>query len=257
MLRLDHLIIHIDSDEEILNKLKKKISPLGYPFDPESGKQTTEFKSSNIWIGNQSLELVRLLEPSGSGWERRWVERYNQGHRGACALVIATRELVRLRKELEKKRLQIYDEKKVSPKDIIGIFTDLLGIKKSVPWKKIYLAPIPGTEMEIGFIEYESDAEANLQPFRKPNAEENGITGIHRVKIYLPQWEEGIEYLGTIFPQLTESKAQYRIRLRDTELFFFRSEPGEFSVKLETHSEKKEFVGGKFEIENVVVKTTG
>ncbi|MBD3286796.1 hypothetical protein GF359_09250 [candidate division WOR-3 bacterium] len=257
MLRLNHLIVHIDNDEEILTGLKKELYPQGYPFNPESGEKGGGYQASNIWIGKQYIQLVRLTREAGTGWEERWVKAYNEGHRGPVALIIATHRLDELREGFEKQDLDIQIPKKASSKDIIGLFTDLLGITKQAPWKILYLPSIPGTDMEIGFIEYQGNAEEELAEIMKPNSANNGITSINRAKIYLPQWEEGMEYLGKIFPDLKDSKSQYRIRMLDSELLFFRSEPGEFGVKLETSCEKKDLVGGKFDIENLSVKTTG
>jgi len=257
MIRLDHAILHIDNDEQILQGLKKTISGLGYPFNPASGEHTHGFAASNLWIGNSYIKFTCLKTETGSGWEERWIEEYNNGHRGICALVVATRELDSVKASLTENGIEIYETKKKAGKDIIGLFTDLLGLKKTLPWKAFFTPAIPGTKMELGFIEYDAASLEELRAAMIPNSAENGIKGIHRAKIYLPEWEEGLNYLGKIFPQLQESKAQYRVRLRDTELFFFRSEPGEFSVKLETRCENKEFVGGKFEVENLSVKTTG
>lgn len=48
MERLDHFIIHIDNNPDIITFLKAILSELGFPFQLEWGKGTREFKEANI-----------------------------------------------------------------------------------------------------------------------------------------------------------------------------------------------------------------
>lgn len=79
MMRLDHFVVHIDNDQAKLESLKSQIEPIGFPFNPHSGKGTKGFKVANIWIGDQYLELVWLKTKDGGGWREQWVDKYNQG----------------------------------------------------------------------------------------------------------------------------------------------------------------------------------
>lgn len=265
-MRLDHFVIHVDNDVKILEALKKEIAPLGFPFNPESGKHTQGFVTTNIWIGEQYLEIVHLLQPSVRGWNPRWVEGYNQGKRGVFSIFIAVKDLDEVHKELLERGIEIpIPEPKQSlakaSKDILAAVTGLLGLvqskqKKTFPWRSLSLPPVPGTDMDISFLEYDEEAAEEIKTLMKPNAEEYGITGIHRAKIYLPLWDEGIGFLQKVFPQLLGATTQQKVELKEDELLFFRSDPeAGLKLKLEASAEHKKYAGKKFQIENVEVKT--
>lgn len=265
-MRLDHFLIHVDNDAAILENLKKEIVPLGFPFDPGSEKSTQGLAVSNIWIGEQYLQIVRLLQPSVRGWNPRWVECYNEGKRGVFSIFIAVKELDEVYEGLVERGIEIPEpEPKQSlvktSKDILEAVTGFLGLgqskqKKISPWRSLNLPPIPGTDMDINFLEYHEDSEKDIKTLMKPNAEEYGITGIHRVKIYLPLWNEGIEFLQKVFPQLLQTTTQQKVELRKDELLFFRSDPeAGLEVKLKATAEDKRYAGNKFQIENVEIKT--
>lgn len=61
MIRLDHFVVHIDQDQTKLEFLKDKIAPIGFPFNPTSGKRTKGFQVANIWIGDRYLELILMV----------------------------------------------------------------------------------------------------------------------------------------------------------------------------------------------------
>lgn len=258
MLRLDHFVVHVDNEQQALDELKKNLAPLGFPLDLTKGKSTQGFKISNLWVGRQYFEIVRLLQHAASGWPRHWVDRYNRGVRGIYCLFIATRELDNLKEEFKQKGLDVHEPLKKASRDLLATVSEILGLsaKKTVASRSIYLPPVPGTDLELGFIEYDPVTETNLKEHMVPNAEEYGITGINRAKLYLPEWNEGIDYLCRVFPQLSESRGQQKIKLVESELLFFRSDPEDgLHVKLEAPCINKEYTGGKFSIRNVEVKT--
>ncbi|MEA3312046.1 MAG: hypothetical protein U9Q76_07495 [candidate division WOR-3 bacterium] len=263
-MRLDHFLIHVDNDAAILEELKETIVPLGFPFDPGSEKSTHGLAVSNIWIGEQYLQIVRLLQPSVRGWNPRWVECYSEGKRGVFSIFIAVKELDEVYEGLVERGIEIPEPKQSlvkTSKEILEAVTGFLGIgqskqKKISPWRSLNLPPIPGTDMDISFLEYHEDSEEDIKLLMKPNAEEYGITGIHRAKIYLPLWENGIGFLQKVFPQLIGATTQQKVELKEDELLFFRSDPeAGLKVKLEATSEQKKYTGNKFQIENLEVKT--
>ena len=265
-MRLDHFVIHVDNDAAILENLKKEIVPLGFPSDPGPEKSTQGLAVSNIWIGEQYLQIVRLLQPLVRGWNHRWVERYSEGKRGVFSIFIAVKELDEVHEGLVERGIESPEpEPKQSlvktTKGILEAVTGFLGLeqskqKKISPWRSLNLPPIPGTDMDISFLEYHEDSEKDIKTLMKPNAKEYGITGIHRAKIYLPLWEDGIRFLQKVFPQLIGATTQQKVELKEDELLFFRSDPeAGLKVKLEATSEQKKYTAKKFQIENVEIKT--
>lgn len=247
MLRFDHFVIHIDNDAGILERLKQTVEPLGYPFDISQGKETQGFKTSNIWVGREYIEIVRLLSPDGGGWERHWVQRYNRGKRGVFALFLATDELDTLYHELKERNMDVQKPRRPVLRSLFGL------INQSAPWRSLYLPPIPGTNLELDFLQYDKGAE---EKYMKPNSREKGITGIHKAKIYIPEWDEGIEFIRKVFPRLLEAKSENMLKFGQDQLLFFRSEPEEQEgIKLEARSSNTDLVGSKFTIENLEMET--
>ncbi len=56
-------------------------------------------------------------------------------------------------------------------------------MQKKLPWRFSITSKIPGTEIELGFIEYDKGAEAKFAPYMVPNSSENGISSIACAKI--------------------------------------------------------------------------
>lgn len=250
MLRFDHFVIHIDNDAGILERLKKTIVPLGFPFDISSGKETQGFKTSNIWVGREYIEIVRLLSPDGGAWEPHWVHRYNRGKRGMFALFLATDELDTFYHELKERNMNIEKPRRPVFKSLFGL------INQPAPWRSLYLPPIPGTSLEIDFLQYDKGAFERFSVYMKPNSTKKGITGIHKAKIYIPEWDEGIEFIRKVFPRLLAAKSENMLKFGQDQLHFFRSEPEEQErIKLEAFSSNPDFTGSRFTIENLELET--
>lgn len=194
-MNFDHVVVHIDNDEQILSDLKQKAENVGVPFEPSWGKGTKGFKTSNIWIGRQYFEIIRLLHPDGGGWEQRWVSKYNVGKRGAFCLFLQTNNIHSVANKLRAYGLAIDGPKRLSFKGFFGL------IKKTLPWELIYLPAIPGTDLEIGFIQYDPDPKDRIKQFLVPNADENGIAGITSAEVTLPLSAEVRQFLQKLFPE--------------------------------------------------------
>jgi hypothetical protein len=59
-MRIDHIVVHIDKDAEKFDALSSAINDQGFPFNPNAGKRSLEYRVSNINIGNEYIELVGL-----------------------------------------------------------------------------------------------------------------------------------------------------------------------------------------------------
>jgi hypothetical protein len=201
-----------------------------------------------------------------SKWKPRWSQAYLKGYRGVIAIYIQTRELDETYNSLKEKGVDVSFPKpeniiqKTSSK-VIETMSKLLNLgkntQKSLPQMRyLNLPPLPGTDLEISFIEYNQEIEERMQDVMVPNSRENGIMGIKRIKIYLPKWKKSIEFLSKVFPQLAGSTTQFKVDLKESDIVFYRSEPDEpLAVKLETIATDKRYTGGKFQINNLEVKT--
>lgn len=247
--------MHVDNDDELIAEIKQTAKASGFQLVSKAEDNSAAYQVFNLYVGEQYIKIVRILQSSGGNWKKSWLQAYNQGKRGVFSLVLETNDIDGLYEKLTKNGFEIPAPRKTAPKDILEIFSDLLGLKKLPPWRILNLPPIPGTDMEISFIEYDEDSHTAIREIMQPNSNKYGITAVKRIKIYLPDWEEGIAYLGKVFPTFTGSRGQHRIELGAGEILLFRTEPEDgLRLKLETLCEDKEYLNKKFQIENLELK---
>lgn len=248
MIRLDHFVVHVDEDMHQLLKLKQRIEPLGFPFEPEWGKGTKGFKTANIWIGDQYFEIVWLKTPDGGGWKKEWVKQYHQGSRGIIALFLLTDELNNIRNGLAERGIAVSEPERIRFRWFFGL------LKKTLPWKMVYTDPIPGTNLQISFIEMDSPrAMKQMRKYMVPNSREKGIDGIHKATVKFPFTQEAIHYLQCLFPEITLRNGTYVFDMGETKLCFQNETKARWHVELEAHSCSKINDRTYFEIENVKV----
>lgn len=87
-MRLDHFVVHVDANSAKLKQLALDAEVAGMPCDLGKGKGTSGFKAANIWVGDQYFEIVWLKRPDGGGWQKDWVDLYNDGKRGAFCIFL-------------------------------------------------------------------------------------------------------------------------------------------------------------------------
>ena len=194
---LDHFVVHIDDEPSVLPDLKTRLAAVGVPFEPDWGKGTRGFKAGNVWIGRQYVEIIRILRRDGGGWVDRWVERHHRGKRGLYCLFLKTERLDDLLIGLRAAGIETSDPERVTYRAFFGLF------KKTMPWRTLYLPPIPGTDLELAFIAYDPDPRDVMKAHMVPNADENGITGVHDARLRLPLTDEARDFLRRVFPRAT------------------------------------------------------
>lgn len=249
MTRLDHFVVNIDNDMGKLKELKRWIEPLGFPFEPTWGKGTKGFKVANIWIGLQYLEMVWLKKEDGGGWKADWVEKYNKGHRGIIAVYLMTDRLDEIREELRRRGVPVSEPERVSFRWFFGL------LKKTMPWRSIFTAPIPGTDLQICYGELDSpDIMEKMKAYMVPNAAVNGIEGIKEAIVRGNFSEEAWGYIQKLFPNAEEKGTCLRYDMGTTCLSFEAwGKPG-LSVELKAVTANEKYLGKGFEIENLRIR---
>lgn len=247
-MKLDHFVVHIDNDEKILSNLKSIIEPMGFPFELNRGKGTQGFKVANIWIGRQYFEIVRLLHSDGGGWVHKWVKHYNNRIRGLYCIFLATNDIDNIVCDLKDRGVEVEGPERVSFKGFFGL------IQKMMPWRHIYLPPIPGTHLEIGFIEYDPDPQDRFKTYFTPNSDKYGIKGIHSAIIQLPMTNDSRVFLQKIFPKSSANENQLNIPLSEGNLLF-QHHPEQVDITLLTETSDQNRKGQTFRILDVTVKT--
>ncbi|MBA2134103.1 hypothetical protein [Capillibacterium thermochitinicola] len=250
MVRLDHFVVNIDNNMEKLKELKKQIEPLGYPFEPTWGKGTKGFKVANIWIGLQYLEMVWLKKKDGGGWKPDWVEKYNNGHRGIIAIYLMTDKLDEIREELKGRGIPVSDPERISFRWFFGLF------KKTMPWRSIFTASIPGTDLEICYGELDSpDIMEKMKAYMVPNAADNGIEGIKEAIVRGNFSEEAWGYIRKLFPDAEQHGNCLKYDMGTTCLSFESWEKPGLNVELKAETTNKKYLGKSFTVENLRITT--
>jgi hypothetical protein len=242
-MRLDHFVVHVDNNIAKLKQLAAAATSAGMPFNPKKGKGTSGFRATNIWIGDQYFEIPWLRRHDGGGWKKEWVELYNNGQRGAFCIFLLTRNLRELKARLEAAGVAV-NEEKVSFK-AFGLFT------KVMPWTTLHLPRLPGTNLEISFIEYEPICETWFARM-SPNAKTNGIEGVLSGEIEVQDFEGASDFLRRVFPESRTMSDEFVASLEGGTLVVRRG--SENRVTLFARSKEAKLVGKEFSFEDVTVK---
>ena len=251
MIRLDHFVLNIDNDMQKLKELKERIEPLGFPFEPTWGKGTKGFKVANMWIGLQYLEMVWLKNKDGGGWKADWAEKYTKGHRGIIAIYLMTDRLDEIREELNSRGIPVSEPERVSFRWFFGLF------KKTMPWRSIFTAPIPGTDLQICYGELDSpDVMEKMKAYMVPNAIDNGIEGVKEATVKGNFSEEAWAYIQRLFPKAELTGTCLTYDMGTTRLSFESGEKPGLRVELKAETTDKKYSGNSFEIENLKVYIT-
>lgn len=215
-MHLDHFVVHVENDLKPLETLASKISSIGFPFRPKKGKGTAGFKTSNIWVGDQYFEIVRLLKPDGGGWPTEWVERVNGGERGISCIFLQTVDLDSIFDRLQKAGLECSIEK-TKFKVFFGLMT------MEMPWRYIKTPSIPGTHVDIGFIQYDASSWDHYRKYMKPNSREFGVDGIFEAQVNVPSISIANNYLRTLFPEIEVGERSATVSLNPGKISFLES----------------------------------
>jgi hypothetical protein len=243
-MQLDHFVIHVDTDSQLPQRVAAECNQLGFAFDPLGNRNFDSFAAHFLYVGLEYLEIVQLKKPDESGWVPHWIDRYKRGVRGIYCLFIATNDIELLEKELRMRGLEVKAER--------SSFFDATGSEHPFPWRQIYMPPIPGSDVEVSFIQYDS-ARADLREIFEPNSDKNGFTGIFSAELSIPGLEESRSFLKAIFPQLECTESGLRIRLDNGEIKFRRGDT--VSLQLTARGTNPHFNSGEVQIANVSVET--
>ena len=245
-LNVDHVVLHIDDRPELLARLKADLAAIDVPFEPDWGKGTKGFKAANIWIGRQYFEIVRILRPDGGGWVPQWVARHREGQRGLYCLFLATDRLGAIADRLRDGGMPIQGPERITFRTLFGL------IRKSMPWRVLYLPTVPGTGIEIGFIEYDPDPKDRMKAFMVPNADETGLSGVPDAALGLPMSSATRAFVDRVFPDAVHTKDGIEVPLRDGALRIF--DAAEVQLDLFARRDDEAHRRGAVTLENVTLR---
>lgn len=239
-MQLDHFVIHVDSDSHLPSRIAEDCGSLGFVFDPIGNRNFDSFASHFLYVGLEYLEIIQLKRPNESDWVPQWIERYNHGVRGIYCLFLASHDIELLEKELRGQGFDVKAER--------SSFIDTAGTEYPFPWRQIYMPAIPDSDVEISFIQYDKP-RAELREIFEPNSDKNGLSGIRKAQLSLPNLEGSRLFLEKIFPGIAKTNSGLSVQLENGELDFIRSNT--VSLRLSAQSTDQRFDAGELQIVNV------
>lgn len=248
MFKFDHFIVNINQQYQKDKAVINSIITAGFPYKPSWGKGTRGFKVSNLWIGNEYLEMVNVLKPNGGGWKSDWVDLYNNGHRGLVCIMLDVDNIDELYSMLTAKNIEITKPEHLKYKWFFNMFT------KVMPWKNCYSNFLEGIPLQIGFQQMNDEKSLEfMQQYMVPNSRDNNITGIIKVIIKGILTKNDKKLISKIFDMNILSDKPLTIQLNPQQVLVFE-ESSNYSVDIITECNNNNFNNKTISIENIDIK---
>ncbi len=195
-MKLDHFVVNVNEKYQKNETIIEHIRTMNFPYEPKWGKRTSGFKVSDLWIGNEYLEMVHILRKDGGGWVPEWTEKYNQGQRGLICLMLDVEDIDDVYSSLREKNVEITSPKWLEFKWFFRMFT------RRMPWRNCYVPFFENVPFQIGFQEMKDEKSRDfMNQYMVPNARDFGINGIYRVMIRGQYTDKDFELIRKIFGQ--------------------------------------------------------
>lgn len=245
-MKIDHLVVNVDSFVQEDKSFIEKVRSLGLPYEPKWGKGTKGFKVSNIWIGNEYFELVKIKSNDGGGWLENWTKDYQRGHRGLIGFALEVDDIEATYQNLIRHNIQVSPPKPLR----FRWFFNLLS--KTMPWKNSYLPKFEVMPFQF-FLQQLNDekSKAFMQQYMVPNSREKNINGILEVKIYGTLTEQDKNILKALFQDYKTEGETITIALEKQTISFVESKEHSVEVILDCKNEEKST--NQLEIENLKI----
>ncbi|MGE7873551.1 VOC family protein [Bacillus paramycoides] len=245
-MKIDHLVVNVNKEIQENKEIIKSVNSIGLPYVPKWGKGTKGFKVSNIWIGKEYLELVRVKTKNGGGWVQEWAQKYNDGHRGLIGLAIDVENIDKVYEKMREGGIEIT---KPEPLQYRWFFNLL---KKTMPWKNAYIQPMKGMPFQF-FLQQMKDQKSReyMEKYMYPNSAEKGVAGIIAVKLYGELTNEDRNIISCLFSDVINEEEEIIVRLKNQAIHLIQS--NEHFVEIVLDCKNEVYKGRKLEIENVIL----
>ncbi|KAB2334545.1 VOC family protein [Cytobacillus depressus] len=248
-MKIDHLVINVDKfiqeDKELINS----IHSIGLPYKPRWGKGTKGFKVSNIWIGKEYFELVRIKAKDGGGWIKDWTTKYLDGHRGLIGFALEVNDIEETYQQLLSQNVNVSPPEPLTFRWFFNLLT------KTMPWRNLYLPEFKGVPFQF-FLQQLNDEKSKtyMEQYMVPNSRDNAIEGITEVNIYGKLTEGDKKVLYALFEDYEESKDLLKINLGAQTIRFITSNTYRVEVVLKCNN--KDYSNKKINIHNLQIQNS-
>ena len=244
-MKIDHLVVNVDKKYQADKDVIESIRQSGIPYEPSWGKGTKGFKASNIWIGNEYFEMIRILKKDGGGWKPDWTQLYNQGHRGMICLMLDVEDIDSEHERMRKANISSSKPEWLEFKWFFNLLT------RRMPWKNCYVPFFEGVPFQLG-LQQMKDQKARdfMSDYMVPNTRETGITGIKSITMNGPFTDRDFELIANMFPNhiVSGQRSVYVTLDNNQKLSFTKAEA--YTVDVESYSDKPI----ELQIESVTLK---
>lgn len=243
-MKLDHFVVNVDEKYQKDNDVIENIRNMKFPYEPKWGKGTKGFKVSDLWIGNEYLEMVHILKKDGGGWVPDWTAKYNQGHRGMICLMLDVDNIDSIYHSLSEKGIQVTSPEWLEFKWFFNMLT------RRMPWRNCYVPFFENVPFQIGFQEMKDDQSRDfMNQYMVPNSRDAGINGIYQVVVKGQYTSKDFDAIMKIFGErASQDHNNIRVKLSETQSIEFVKEDA-YEIELYTNSNTGKFI----EVENLRV----
>ncbi|MBJ6364293.1 hypothetical protein JFN88_24045 [Paenibacillus sp. MAHUQ-46] len=246
-MKIDHLVVNVDPFIQEDRAFISSVQAAGLPYQPKWGKGTKGFKVSNIWIGSEYFELVRIKKPDGGGWVKDWTERYNNGHRGLVGLALDVEDIEASYRKISGKEISI------TPPEPLRFrwFFNLL--QRTMPWRNAYLTALQGVPLQI-FLQQMKDEKSRsfMNQYMVPNSRDNAINGIREVIIYGELTDDDKRLLRALFDNCEEQEDELTVRLQSQVIRFIKS--AEHKTEVILQCDNQELADKTLQLHNIHIR---
>jgi len=246
-LKIDHLVVNVDRSVQEDPSFIKKVRSLGLPYEPKRGKGTKGFKVSNIWIGDEYFEFVRIKTQDGGGWIQSWTEKYHSGHKGLIGFALEVDDIEATYQNLISQGINVTAPETLKFRWFFNLFSKLM------PWKNSYLPEFEGVSFQFFLQQLDNEkVKSYMQKYMVPNGKEKNINGISEVKIFGTLTEGDKSIIKALFQDYDMQGGTISISLGSKTISFVEAEKESIEVLLDCNNE--EFSTMSVQIENVIIK---
>lgn len=232
-MKIDHLVVNVDPSIQEDQSIIKQFHDMGLPYKPQWGKGTKGFKVSNIWIGREYVEFVRIKRSDGGGWIKEWTDQYLQGHRGLIGFALEVDNIDETWQKIHNLHIPISPPEPLRFRWMFNLLT------RTMPWRNAYLPPFSGVPFQFFLQQMDNQkAKSFMEQYMVPNSRDEHINGIAEVVIYGQLTPEDKAIIYALFDDYHEHEDRLTIELGSQRIRFLASDTYKVEVRLDCKDER-------------------